>query len=195
VACWAKETVSSSPLTLSVVLLSRGAPDPLPPPPRQRTTISSNQSAFRRCGTLLPCFREAAKALRRLLQSPRSTSTTRTSRTPVTHPEVARVVRCSGRSSPFQGPIGRASLDQGLGPAFAGYRALLGCDRSHREAFSPNLVARTPSVASSWQRACRTSSSAARFVVRAARRTEVRFTDPSSSRTACDARCDMLWSG
>jgi len=70
-----------------------GAPDPPAPPPRQRTSISTNQSAWLDSRAPSGRFRVPVKgAERRCLQSPRSTSTTAVSRAPFQH--FARLPSC-----------------------------------------------------------------------------------------------------
>lgn len=56
-AYWATGTVACQPLTPSVVLLLRGTPGLSPPPPRQRTALLPDQSAWPRQLAPSACFR------------------------------------------------------------------------------------------------------------------------------------------
>lgn len=107
-------TVACQPLTLSVVPFLRGAPDLPPPPPRQRTANSSDQSAWPRLRRLSACFRGTVRWVgRRCLQSRRSTSTSRISRTPFHPLEVSLGASFFGWPRPFRGLANWAFLDQG----------------------------------------------------------------------------------
>jgi len=57
VAFWATGTAACQPLTPSVVLPLRGTPGLSPPPPRQRTALLPDQSAWPRYLALSACFR------------------------------------------------------------------------------------------------------------------------------------------
>lgn len=114
-------TVACQPLTLSVVLPSGEHPTHLPRCPRQRTPVSTNQSAWPRFSCPFRTLSRAGEERRaptpaistihehhRGLPSPVST-----------FPEVALVTRVPRWPRPFQGAVSRVSLVQGPDSAFA----------------------------------------------------------------------------
>jgi len=128
VAYSATGMVADQPLTLSVALLSRGAPDPSPPPPRQRTAISPDQSAFHRRRALSARFRMAVRSAAptfAIFYDPRARPGSLEPHW--APPEVALVSRLPGQPNPFRGPTSRASLVQGPDSAFAGGRSRGDC--------------------------------------------------------------------
>jgi len=149
VAYSATGTVAHQPLTLSVALLSRGEPDPLPTPPRQRTTSSSGQSAFRRQRAPSACFRMVEKGA-----APTSAiGTIHEHDRDLPSPVPARLKLPRDAPLRVAGPL--SGLDQ---PSFLGSGIRHGFRRLNTlrarllapKLVTPTRVARTPSVASSW---------------------------------------------